>query len=119
MNRDDEDLRKLNRETFAAEDHASRSETAPWLDDTFKIARSTWVVQDKEPYLEQVAKDTSRRTREIDEEVIRIWSDTSVVTCRVTLREAGGALVGYFWNTKVCHRREGRWTCTAWLVARL
>ena len=119
MSTDEEALRKLNRETFAAEDHASRSEAAPWLDDTFKIARSTWVVQDKDHYLDQVAGDTSRRTRQIDEEAIQIWNDTGVVTCRLILREPDGALVGYFWNTKVCQRRKGGWACTAWQVARL
>ena len=119
MDRDEEDLRRLNHETFAAEDHGSRSEMAPWLDETFKIARSTWVVQDKVQALEQVGKDTSPRTREVDEEAVRVWGDTGIVTCRVTLRDPGGGLVGHFWNTKVCQRREGGWTCTAWLVARL
>jgi hypothetical protein len=119
MDRDDEDLRKLNRETFAAEDHASPSEMALWLDETFKIARSTWVTQNKGEALDQIGKDTSRRTRDIDEETIRVWGDTGLVTSRVALREPDGALVGYFWNTKVCRRREGGWTCTAWLVARL
>ncbi len=119
MDRDEDDLRKLNRDTFAAEDHASRSEMAPCLDAMFKIARSTWAVQDREQMLEQLEKDASRRTRIIDEETIRTWGDTAVVTCRVTLREPGGEIVGYFWNTKVCRRREHGWICTAWLVAKL
>lgn len=119
MNADEHELSELNRRTFAAEDHASRDELAPLLTDDFKIARGNWSIEDKEQMLARIAADTSRRTRAIDEDSIRIWGASAVVTCRVTLREPDGTVVGYFWNSKVCVKRVDGWKCAAWQVVRI
>ena len=112
-------LRRLNRRSFAAENRASADALAPLLADDFRIARSTWIVQDKAQTLEQVATDTSGRRRELSHEEVRRWGEHAVITSRVTLRQADGQVAGRFWNTKVCVRREGGWQCTAWQVARI
>ena len=119
MNRDEGQLSELNRKTFAAEDHASRDELGPELTDDFKIARGNWEIEGKEQMLTRVAADTSGRTRTIDEESVRIWETSAVVTSRVTVLERDGSVVGRFWNTKVCVKQGADWKCRAWQVARI
>jgi hypothetical protein len=117
----EDELRKLNRDSFQAEDSAKREPLERILaDDDFRIVRSNYVIEDKPAMLCRVAADTSCRKREVDDDNVKVYEDNSaVVTSRVTLKETGGEIVGRFWNTKVFARREGQWKCIIWQVARI
>jgi hypothetical protein len=117
----EDELRKLNTESFQAEDDANREPLERILaDDDFRIVRSNYVIEDKPAMLCRVAADTSHKKREVDDENVKVYEDNSaVVTSRVTLKQASGEIVGRFWNTKVFARPEGRWKCIIWQVARI
>jgi hypothetical protein len=115
----EDELRKLNRESFQAEDDHSREGLEPILADDFRIVRSNFIMEDKPAMLCRVAADTSHRRREVDAEEVKVYGDSAVVTCRVTLKEESGKIFGYFWNTKVFVRREKDWKCIVWQVARI
>jgi hypothetical protein len=112
----EDELRKLNRESFQAEDDAKREPLEHILADDFRIVRSNYVIEDKPKMLSRVAADSSGRKREVDDENINVYEDSAVVTSRVTLKEASSEIVGRFWNTKVFVRREGQWKCLIWQV---
>jgi hypothetical protein len=115
----EDELRKLNRESFQAEDNANRDPLEHILADDFRIVRSNYEIEDKPTMLRRVAADTSRRKREVDHDNIKVYGDSAVVTSRVTLKEASSDIVGRFWNTKVLVRREGQWKCLVWQVVRI
>lgn len=120
MNQSIEDtLKKLNKESFQAEDDHSRNALVPILADDFKIVRSNFILEDKPAMLCRVAADPSRRKREVDDEEVKVYGDSAVVTCRVTLKEENGDIFGYFWNTKVFVKQEKDWKCVVWQVARV
>lgn len=114
-------LIKLNRDTFKAEDDANSELLERIMADEFRIIRSNLIIEDKPAMLCRVAADTSQRIREVDNESeeVRIFGDSAVVTCRITLKEEGGEVFGQFWNTKVFVNREGEWKCVVWQVAKL
>jgi Domain of unknown function (DUF4440) len=114
---DGAELLDLNRRSFKAEDEHSEEKLGPILAGDFRIVRANWQTEGKEQMLDRIASDTSEKVREIDEENVKIYGDSAVVTSRVTLKEKSGGVVGYYWNTKVFAKREGRWQCTAWQVA--
>lgn len=115
----EDELRKLNRESFQAEDDAKREPLEHILADDFRIVRSNYVIEDKPTMLSRIAADTSRRKREVDDDNVKVYEDSAVVTSRVTLKETSGEMVGRFWNTKVFVRREGQWKCLVWQVVRI
>jgi hypothetical protein len=115
----EDELRKLNRESFQAEDDANREPLEHILADDFRIVRSNYVIEEKPTMLSRVAADTSRRKREVDDDNVKVYEDSAVVTSRVTLKETSGEIVGHFWNTKVFVRREGQWKCLIWQVVRI
>lgn len=115
------ELKKLNRDTFKAEDDANREPLERILADDFRIIRSNLIIEDKPAMLCRVAADTSQRKREVDDESedVKIYGDSAVITCLITLKEKNGDVVGRFWNTKVFGRREGAWRCLVWQVVRI
>jgi hypothetical protein len=116
----EDELRKLNRESFQAEDGAKREPLEHILaDDDFRIVRSNYMIEDKPTMLSRVAADSSGRKREVDDENVKVYEDSSVVTSRVTLKETSGEIVGRFWNTKMFARRKGQWKCILWQVAQI
>ena len=112
----EDELRKLNRESFQAEDDANREPLERILADDFRIVRSNYVIEDKPTMLKRVAADTSRRKREVDDENVKVYGGSALVTSRVTLKEASGEIFGHFWNTKVFVKRAGEWKCPVWQV---
>jgi hypothetical protein len=115
----EDELKKLNSESFQAEDNASREPLGRILADDFRIARSNYVIEDKPTMLNRVTADASRRKRDVHDENVNVYGDGAVVTSRVTLKEESGEVVGRFWNTKVFVMREGEWKCLVWQVARI
>lgn len=91
------------------------------LADDFRIIRSNLIIEDKPAMLCRVATDASHRKREVDNksEEVKIFGDSAIVTCRITLKEEDGEIVGHFWNTKVFVRQEEDWKCLVWQVARI
>jgi hypothetical protein len=115
---DEQVLHDRNRQSFEAENDHSREALEPILADDFKIIRSNWLIDDKQGMLSRVHCDTSRRTRRVVEESIKVYGDSAVVTSRVRLEEEGRE-TQYFWNTKVFVKRDGQWQCVVWQVARI
>jgi hypothetical protein len=64
----EDELAKLNRELFQAEDNANTDPLEHILADDFRIVRSNYVIEDKPTMLSRVAADTSRRKREVDDD---------------------------------------------------
>jgi hypothetical protein len=115
------ELKKLNRDSFQAEDDANRELLEQILADDFRIFRSNLTIEDKQTMLNRVAADTSQRKREIDEEseIVKVFGNTAVVCCRLILKEKDDTVVGHFWNTKLFGRSGEEWKCVVWQVARL
>jgi hypothetical protein len=113
------ELRKLNRESFQAEDDANREPLERILADDFRIVRSNYVIEDKPTMLSRVADDNSRRKREVDDDSVKVYEHSAVVPSRVTLKESSGEIVGRFWNTKIFAMRDGQWKCLVWQVTRI
>ncbi|HEX2051190.1 MAG TPA: nuclear transport factor 2 family protein [Actinomycetota bacterium] len=109
-------LLDLNSRSFLAEDEHSREQLSLILHDDFEIVRANGTVEDRETMLARIAADTSDRTREIDEERVRVFRNAAVVRSRVTLKESNGDVVGRFWNTKTFVRSGDEWRCVAWQV---
>jgi len=113
------ELRRLNRESFRAEDQRAAERLGPILADDFRIVRATYAVEDKATMLARIAADTSGRRREVSDEQVQLYGDSAVVTSLVTLREPTGEVVGHFWNTKLFVRGGAGWQCAIWQVARI
>ena len=117
---DEVELKKANRDSFAAEDLGSRSKMEPILADDFHIVRNSVRVEEKGAMLDNVASGKGKGKREVSDERVWISGDRAVVTSLITFSNDNGDFVGRFWNTKVFSRREGSgWLCTAWQVTKV
>jgi hypothetical protein len=120
----DDELKRLNADTFAAENKED-SDTESWaslfervLSPDFRIRRANgYVLQNKWEMIEQVRADDRKRDGPTD---VLIWveGDYGVVTSVVTLR--GDPSGDTFQNLKLFQRRDSSdWQCVYWRVAKL
>ena len=112
------EVRHLNQRTFEAEDDPDRAREIlePILSRDFYIVRARGVVQDKDRMIDQAAKDTSGRHRDLKPADVRVYGDAAVVRTLLTLLEPTGEAVSDYVNTKVFVRQEDDWQCVAWHV---
>jgi Domain of unknown function (DUF4440) len=120
-NNDPDDLKRLNRASFAAEENGDGATLFPMLTADFRLVRAILQIEDRAEMCARVSTDTSHRKREIveDTETALILGDRGIVACLITLKEPdekGGNVVGTFWNAKACIREGGRWAIRRWQV---
>ena len=108
-------LLKLNRETFAAEEHDPEG---GWVDvlhrslsDDFRLRRAIGETEDRERMITRLSR-TEPKHREIEGEEVAVLGDVALVCCRVRLGEA------LFGNTKLFERTADGWRCVYWRVSR-
>jgi Domain of unknown function (DUF4440) len=117
---EEDKLKTLNRDSFAAEDQGSRAMMELILADDFHIVRNTVRVEEREAMLDSVASGKGKGRREVSDETVRVFGDRAVVASLIAFWRDNGDFVGRFWNTKVFSRQEGGgWRCTAWQVTKV
>jgi len=124
---DADELRRLNRATFAAEQDRDRQRLEAILADEFRIKRASGVVQTKgkEMIYEVLFGINPFTSRDVSEDGApgnpTIFDDCGVVTSLLTTHETTAnaeSLQKAFRNVKVFARQEGRWRCVSWQVFR-
>jgi hypothetical protein len=112
------EVRRLNQRTFEAEDDPDRARDIlePILSRDFSIVRARGVVQDKHRMIDQAARKTSGRRRNLTSVDVRVYEDAAVVGTLLTLVEPTGKELGDYVNTKVFVRQEAGRQCVAWQV---
>jgi hypothetical protein len=124
---DAEELRRLNRITFEAEQNRERQPLEEILaDDEFRIKRSSGVVQTKKEMIYHVLfAPNPFKSREVSEDSApdnpKLLGNIGVVTSILTTTrtaEDGKDISERFRNIKIFKKHSGRWLCTAWQVFR-
>ena len=124
---DADELRRLNRRTFEAEQNREREPLVEILaDDEFRIKRASGVVQTKKEMIYDVLFGPNPfKSREVSEDNApdnpKLFGSIGVVTSLLTTKktaEDGNDVTETFRNIKIFKKQEGRWLCIAWQVFR-
>lgn len=124
---DADELRRLNRKTFEAEQNREREPLVEILaDDEFRIKRASGVVQTKKEMIYDVLFGSNLfKSRKVSEDGgpdnPKLFGNIGVVTSLLTTKktaEDGSDITEHFRNIKVFKRQEGHWLCVAWQVFR-
>lgn len=123
---DIDELRQLNRQTFAAEQTRERAPLEAILADEFRIKRASGIVQTKREMIYDVLFGANpfleRRVSEDDgPNNPKIFANCAVITSLLTTLEQdsdGTLLQKTFRNVKVFVKQEVQWRCVSWQVFR-
>ncbi|HAJ37903.1 MAG TPA: hypothetical protein DCL15_19710 [Chloroflexi bacterium] len=123
---DSDEVRRLNRATFEAEQRREQEPLEAILADEFRIKRASGTVQSKKEMIYDVLFGPNpfleRRVAEDDgPDNPKIFANCAVITSLLTTQEQGndGALLQKtFRNVKIFMKQEDRWRCVSWQVFR-
>jgi hypothetical protein len=117
LNPSRDEIVRLNRESFKAEDSRSRQMLEPILADDFLIVRSRGNTQSKTQMLDGL-ESSARGQRVIKRELVEFY-DPDTAAAMTLIEYSEERVVGLFWNTKLFVRKAGSWRCRTWQVMRI